>query len=433
MFGAESSHGFARFVLKLLSGIVGWLVIAPVAFAVPKRRDWIAVIGRDNGKFLDNTKYFFLQARSLLPSATRMVFVTERRDVVALLAGSGCEVLIYPSFAGTWFLLRAGTLIVDSSEWVSNWRRFLLAGAKKIQLWHGVGYKRIELDKWKNEAHGGQLPFWPHVYQLRKLAYLITGRLLRYDVVNTTSQFYRDRVFEPAFAARQFLVAGYPRNTFGCADGAVSELAWKNTDPRLAASIPEWHRQGRRIILLAPTFRDAGGLPMNLSTDSIMLLENWCRENRAELVFKFHPVEKSAVLQAGQHLHVCDPDSDLYPLMPYSSALVTDYSSIYMDYLLLDRPVLFFVPDLDEYVRNDRQFQFDFLEMTPGPKPRSWRELIASLSEQLQHDSFSAARLKLKSLAFENHDQHQAVPKLIALMRSKRWIPDADTGSGTSQ
>jgi CDP-glycerol glycerophosphotransferase (TagB/SpsB family) len=252
---------------------------------------------------------------------------------------------------------------------------------------------------------------------------------VRYDIVNATSEFYRDRVFRQALSARQFLIAGYPRNTFGCQHGIVNPLAWKNTDQRVAACLATWHRQERHIILVAPTFRDSGSLPMNLSTDTIKLLENWCRDNRAELVFKFHPVENTTLLQTGHHLHVCDPDSDLYPLMPHSSALITDYSSIYMDYLLLDKPVLFFVPDLDEYVRKNRQLQFDFDEMTPGPKLRSWPDLIRALSDQMQHDRFAAARLKLKALAFDDQDQNQAVPKLIETMQSKHWIPDTNTGT----
>jgi CDP-glycerol glycerophosphotransferase (TagB/SpsB family) len=96
-----------------------------------------------------------------------------------------------------------------------------------------------------------------------------------------------------------------------------------------------------------------------------------------------------------------------------------------MDYLLVDRPVVFLVPDLDEYVRQDRQFQFDFHEMTPGPKVETWPQVLAVLEAQWQDDEFSAERARLRQLAFDGLDQLEAVPKLIAFMREQGWISGA--------
>jgi CDP-glycerol glycerophosphotransferase (TagB/SpsB family) len=93
-----------------------------------------------------------------------------------------------------------------------------------------------------------------------------------------------------------------------------------------------------------------------------------------------------------------------------------------MDYLLLDKPVLFLVPDLDEYIRRDRQFQFDFREMTPGPKVETWQQLLAALEMQWQRDGFAAERARLRQLAFDGLDQREAVPKIIAFMRKQGWL-----------
>ena len=104
-------------------------------------------------------------------------------------------------------------------------------------------------------------------------------------------------------------------------------------------------------------------------------------------------------------------------------ALVTDDSSIYMDYLLVDKPILFLVPDHDQYVREDRQFQFDFASMTPGPKVDSWAELVAQLEQQWQHDEYADARARLRLTAFDGLPQVEAVPKLIDFMHRQRWLP----------
>ena len=190
---------------------------------------------------------------------------------------------------------------------------------------------------------------------------------------------------------------------------------------------------GRRMVLVAPTFRDSRGTPIGLDSTMVARLDHWCESHAVEMVFKFHPHERNATSVHGRHLHLCRPGSDLYPLMPASSALVTDYSSIYMDYLLLDKPVLFLVPDLEEYVRRDRQFQFDFNEMTPGPKLASWPDLMNALEEQWSQDRFLAARSDLRRMAFDGLPQGEAVPKLLALMQTRGWIPIHATGLAALQ
>lgn len=410
-------------LLTCLTSAIGWALVAPWAALMPRRRDFLSVIGRDEGKFVDNAKYFYLQAAPLLAGSVRMAFITERQDVADMLADAPYETMVYPSTRAVWFLLRSGTVVVDSIEWPRRLRRFLVVGAKLVQLWHGVGFKRIELDKWKNEVSASDVLSSPRTLAMRKAVHSFTGRLVRYDAVNTTSTFYRDDVFARAFLSRHFLVAGYPRNTFGKLDDMASMLAWRNVDASVVKLLPQWLDAKRRIVLIAPTFRDSRATPMGLAPNVVSLLDDYCETHGVELVFKFHPFERQADQVRGRHLHLCSPDSDLYPLMPASSALVTDYSSIYMDYLLLDKPVLFLVPDVDQYIREDRQLQFDFDDMTPGPKLNSWQELVNELSRQWDHDDYLQARAELRRKAFDDLPQHDAVPKLINFMRSQSWLP----------
>ena len=59
--------------------------------------------------------------------------------------------------------------------------------------------------------------------------------------------------------------------------------------------------------------------------------------------------------------------------------LITDYSSVYVDYLLLDRPIVFSCPDLEKY-KKDRGFVVeDPSLLMPGTLVRNQKELINSL------------------------------------------------------
>jgi CDP-glycerol glycerophosphotransferase (TagB/SpsB family) len=411
-----------RAILDILFGIVGWLTLAPLAALMPKRRDWIAVIGREDGKFLDNAKHFFIQASLERQHGLRIAFITEREDVHEVIIGSGLEAFRYPSLRAAWFLVRCGSVVVDSIEWSARGRRFLLSRARLVQLWHGVGFKRIELDKWRNEAAGRGWMSSPWLLRARLLRKRLNGRIPRYDVVITTSRFYRDNVFRKAFRARHVVPAGYPRNSFTRPDHGSHTLTWSNVDHAARKQIKAWHSEGRRVILVAPTFRDTRATPLGLDEAWQQRLDAFCETHRCEMLFKFHPYERGAATISGRHLHVLEPHSDAYPLFPFVDTLVTDYSSIYMDYLLLDRPVLFFTPDAELYISRDRSIQFDFDKMTPGPKLESWQELLDALKDQASSD-WAARRTEVRQMAFDDDDPSRATERILAFMGAQGWVP----------
>lgn len=409
----------AALALRLAAALAGWLVVAPLGLVVPRRRDWIAVIGRDDGRFLDNCKYFFLQASAA--RAGRIVFVTERREVEALLAAESLECLRYPSVAAVWFLLRAGSVVVDSVEWTAKWRAYLLIGAFKVQLWHGVGFKRIEQDRWRHEVGPLRRLSSPTMLRLRLAYYRFVQRFVRYDLVLVTSTFYRDKVFAPAFRARRFLLAGYPRNTFGAIDEPLRRLSLLNTDTSLIARIEAWKSERRRVVLLAPTFRESGAMPMQMTETDIAALEQFCETERVEMIFKFHPGERAVARFHGRHLHVYRSDADVYPMLPLVDVLVTDYSSIFMDFLLVDRPIVFFMPDIQLYRSQMRETQFDPDAFTPGPKASTWGAVLERIADALREDSHRATRARVRELAFGDRVPLDSVPQLLDLMDRDRF------------
>lgn len=412
---------FRGLTLSFLGSLAGWLLITPVAALIPKRKDCVVMIGRQHGKFLDNTKYFFLQAAVHAPYLD-IRFLTEHDNVRGYFAKHQWLVLPYPSLSAFLFLMRCGTVVVDSTDWFRHLRRFFLIRSHVLQLWHGVGFKRIELDKWRNETGRYHLFSNPQLLRLRLLFYRITGRSPHYHAVNSTSAFYRDNVFGPAFVSDHLPVCGYPRNTFGRVPGTDQELLWNNVDEGIKRSLNGWLGANRRLVAVTPTMRDSGKPAMNLDSSTMEMLHGFCETHCVELLFKFHPSDKSASKIFGKHLHLCSADSDIYPLLPFTSALITDYSSIYMDYLCLDKPILFFIPGGDDYTQEDREIQFSLDEMTPGPRCATWNQLIASMVAQWQADGYVGERARLRKLAFDDIPQEQATVKLIQFMREQCWI-----------
>ena len=128
------------------------------------------------------------------------------------------------------------------------------------------------------------------------------------------------------------------------------------------------------------------------------------RDLAVELVVKPHPLDSDGYAEAG--LKVLTSSDlrvsrvSLYQLLGRTAGLITDYSSVWTDYLALDRPVGFFCPDLEEYVSSRGLNVPDYRVVAPGPflasaadferffvactgGPDPWQELRRSATESL--------------------------------------------------
>ena len=76
-----------------------------------------------------------------------------------------------------------------------------------------------------------------------------------------------------------------------------------------------------------------------------------------------------------KHIFLLDCE-DIYDVLNQYDMLIADYSSIYFDFLLLNRPIIFAPFDKDDYLGNEREFYFSYDEITPGPKAVSWPEVM---------------------------------------------------------
>ena len=74
-------------------------------------------------------------------------------------------------------------------------------------------------------------------------------------------------------------------------------------------------------------------------------------------------------------------------------ALITDYSSIYLDYMLLERPIIFLPYDLKDY-ENSVGFTMDYNENTPGEKPTTQKDFIDILTKIKNTPKYQKSEIK---------------------------------------
>ena len=93
--------------------------------------------------------------------------------------------------------------------------------------------------------------------------------------------------------------------------------------------------------------------------------------------------------------NVSDNDlSDIYPLLRLTDVLITDYSSVFVDFLLLNKPIIFAPFDIDDYLTKDTMLCYDYNEITPGYKAKNWIDVERAMVNCVKNpEQFEKERL----------------------------------------
>lgn len=407
----ETYHFFAL----MFSALMATVFFLPLSLVIPKKKGRIVVIGRERGTFSDNAKHFFLFLQGNTNSVFSAVFLSSNRKTIAQLRRHFLPCLFYPSLHGLYWLLTAEFIIMDSAEWITGGKFQLTAGSKLIQLWHGAPLKEIELPLHQRRLQG--LSFLPRlVLQIQKK---IIGRYPDYYALASTSELFTQKAFSSAFRARHFVESGYPRNDaiLNAKEGfRRNSPLWINCDLQALQMIDNARSNNLRIILYAPTFRSNLSSPFSDNILSLQALNNFAEDHKILLVMKLHPLmAKQFHTDNLSHIVHYAPECDIYPALSLVDCLVTDYSSIYFDYLLLDRPIIFFPYDFDHYIADERKLLFDYIDMAPGRLCKTQVELQAALSKP-DTEYWKTQRREVRNKVFD-HPDNKAGKRLYDFVR----------------
>lgn len=269
-----------------------------------------------------------------------------------------------------------------------------------IELWHGLPLKTIGY--FADIDYPNAVAWLSATWRLRRFANSV-------DYLITTSEFER-LVFSSAFLIDpgKIRVTGQPRcdALYGPRDSGIDVLCRILSRNDIAK---------KRIFLYLPTFREYDAGASRRILEEILASEKFHRFVRDEnLLFICKPhSHDEGTFQAYNGEHVCilqnddlqKTDTTIYDFLSAVDILITDYSSVYFDFLHLDRPTVFHVPDIEEY-RKKRGFIFEpFRDWAPGDISTNVDELIAALTSSLAvPDRWSPERTRLRELVFRYAD-----------------------------
>jgi len=326
-------------------------------------RRW--VFGSWSGRrFTDNGAALYSYVTSLNVPPIQFTWISSDRRIVSELRRQGLPACHRWSIRGMSECLRAGVFVFDGhTKDINHW---LSRGSKRVLLRHGVGIKKIErgidipTHRLYKLFHGNHLQkaFW---------RFLLPWHSVRPDLVMATS---------PEHAAQAELYFGVDADKIAITGFARNDILFDDPPRGLESSLASWiegqRSKGRKTFLFMPTFREGqrGRRP------SWLELDRMAEQAGIGLLVKLHFVEaaRDSLPENCSNLTMVDPLTDPNTLYSHVDGLISDFSSAAYDFMLLQKPLIFFIPDFDEFVQA-RTFYYDYNDVTPGPKTRTVSEL----------------------------------------------------------
>ena len=257
------------------------------------------------------------------------------------------------------------------------------------QFERGLAYKKKKT-KYLYTAHGAAIKLCGNDCPGRK-----DFDYRRVDYLCVESE-YDKYVFKRAFKAREesFLEVGRPCN----------DILWSVSDEQKQGlkrkmDLP----QDKKVILYAPTWRDSRNGGKSYDIKPPIDLEKWEKRLSDDYIVLFrahHITTKVMDVQFNSFLRNYSDYPEINELYIVSDILITDYSSVMVDYAILERPILCFAYDYDEYLK-ERGTYFDLEKELPNKPCRTQDELL-NIIETIDFEN-----QKTKTIAFkEKYDQY---------------------------
>ncbi len=226
------------------------------------------------------------------------------------------------------------------------------------------------------------------------------------DIRIDSSEFCAKLVMDQQGLRRdQVVILGNPRN----------DVIFKETN--IKDKVPEFMSYSKRILWL-PTFRQSAlsnrvdstfnfplGIPIVYDMETLEDLNKYLKRRNMILILKLHPAQDLSKLKATSLSNILILDDEylitrnveLTEFYKITDALLTDYSSVYVDYLLTQNPIGFTVDDFKQYKNG---FSMDNIQAyMPGEKIKNYKDLKAFIDHlDKGKDDYREERIKINKV-----------------------------------
>lgn len=241
------------------------------------------------------------------------------------------------------------------------------------------------------------------------------------DIVLVGSDFCIDMMSDQLnLNKEQMICVGNPRN----------DVLFKKTNTK--EKLNEFSKYNK-IILWLPTFRKAAtsnrldssfefplGLPIIYSDKELKELNKYLQKNNTLILFKLHPAQDASLLKANglsnikilTDSYLIEKNVELCELFKITDSMITDYSGVYYDYLLMDNIIGFTTDDFEKY-KQEKGFVFDNpKDYMAGEKINNIKDLYTFIDNVInKNDIYKEKRNEMKKL-FNKYDDNKSSERL---------------------
>ncbi|MFW9801883.1 MAG: CDP-glycerol glycerophosphotransferase family protein [Candidatus Thorarchaeota archaeon] len=220
------------------------------------------------------------------------------------------------------------------------------------------------------------------------------------------------RAYSNVLHPRQILPLGYPKN-----DILLKDAPPPTTLRDIFPTLPDFEQ----ALLYAPTWRDYAQTKFFPFDDfDAEALESWLEKRNAILLLRAHISDSIPVSESKRIRSLSFEDcNEITDILKEINVIITDYSSITADFLLLDRPIIYIPYDRNQFESRIGFCYGNFDFWTPGEKVYSFADFIQAANVALEGDDGYSEQRKLVNQFVNEFQSHNSTERVYTYLKRK--------------
>ena len=371
-------------------------ILKLINFFIPKNNKQICFISYPD--FSDNPRALFQYIKEN-DTEYKLIWLIRDIEVFKIMKEHNIQdVFFQNSLKGLFFYMKSKYIITSQTDLIG------IKSARQIyfDLWHGMPLKKIGFLKenfkesqWSKNS--------------KKSNYKIATSNLTQAIISASF----------GVEAKKVKVVGQSRTDF-----------FRENSNNYLKKLGIEKKNYKKIVLFLPTFRDFN----SYKVDNIFRFEkfntekftSFLKKNEILFITKLHHVDERKAEDLSnkdnflllKNIDLRNQLIDLYHILNEIDALLTDYSSVYIDFLIKNKPIIFIPTDLDKYRSSQGLILEPYDEWTPGPKAYTQEELSKELENLvLNQDNYSKKRSLITEILHKYQDVNSS-ERIFKLIKS---------------
>lgn len=334
-------------------------------------------------RYKDNPKFLMIEIHDSHPEI-RAIWISHNKKDVDVIRSQGFESYYWLSVKGLYHSLTAGVYVSDN--YVVDVNSFLAGGALFLGLHHGIGLKKTV---WNNKRRFSKEFGIPEDKLETSLLFKIATYHYLYRMPNlwlATSEAHAKDIICPMHKVgiNDCVLANFPRNNLLLMSKEQIKQMAEKYEPRATVDFIESIGKYQKVYIYMPTWRSDGHDFVKSSQIDFQRLNEAMIKTGSLFIFNLHPsthLDYSS-LKGFSNIVLFNKSIDVYYILPFTDCLIVDYSSVYTDYLMMNKEIILYPFDYEDYLKNSHEL-ISYDDYYKGQRAYNFDELLSLIDNKV--------------------------------------------------